>query len=254
MPPSKSKIFKRERTRWLISLRRYGTKLTRDLTQIFTTETQYTQDHYENDIAVNGFSIVREMGLKRDIEDAIVKNIRPVIRYAVRTVNEQVSAELKEDFSFEGYLLEYIASGVFEESMALVVANYYGDLRSIIQDGIEKDMTRAEIAESLQRELDFTKTRAERIARTETHSAMMFASEKRARAIQDDLDMPMLKQWIPAEDGRTRSAHSAMANSDPIPVDQMFTVGGEKMSRPGDPRASAANKINCRCVLRYIPQ
>lgn len=252
--PSKNKIFRRERTRWLVPLRRFENTLTKDLKAIFKSETRYTIDNYESNIAINGFSIIRELELKRNIEDAVVKTIRPVMFFAIRTVNEQISIEMKEDFTFENYLLEYIATGTFEESMSLVISNYYSDLKGIIQTGINEDLTRREIAQSLQKELKFTPKRARRIARTETHGAMSYASERRAKEISEDLDMPMLKQWIPVSDGRTRSAHSRMGAVEPIPIDQMFTVGGEKMSRPGDIKASAANRINCRCILRYIPQ
>ena len=94
--------------------------------------------------------------------------------------------------------------------------------------------------------------RAMMIARTETHNAMMFASQSGAEKVARDNDLEMKKRWVPVLDGRTRDGHAAMAGTPAIPMDQNFTVNGEQMARPGDPRGSASNVIHCRCVLAYI--
>ncbi|MGX7703810.1 phage minor head protein [Methylobacterium sp. Gmos1] len=93
--------------------------------------------------------------------------------------------------------------------------------------------------------------RAITIARTETHGAMMFASQAGAEKVAQDNGLEMLKRWVPVQDGRTRDGHAAMAGSPAIPMDQNFTVSGEKMARPGDPRGSASNVVHCRCVLAF---
>jgi SPP1 gp7 family putative phage head morphogenesis protein len=92
------------------------------------------------------------------------------------------------------------------------------------------------------------RSRASIIARTETHQAAMYGSEKAA----DALDIPeMKKEWLAVEDERTRPAHSA-ANGQTVPVEGQFDVGGESLDRPGDPDASPENTINCRCVQAYV--
>jgi len=82
----------------------------------------------------------------------------------------------------------------------------------------------------------------------------MFASVETATEAERDLNIKLVKKWLPAEDARTRPAHAAMANKPYIPMDDKFNVGGEMLSRPGDPAGSAGNVINCRCVLRYKEQ
>ena len=69
-----------------------------------------------------------------------------------------------------------------------------------------------------------------------------------------DDDVETLKTWLPTQDERTRVAHrSSEVRPQPptIPIDQSFTVGGAKMSRPLDPNGGAGNVINCRCTLTY---
>jgi hypothetical protein len=59
------------------------------------------------------------------------------------------------------------------------------------------------------------------------------------------------KGWSAHTDSRTRPDHLAMLDSDMIPLNADFIVGGEAMAYPGDPRGSAANVINCRCSLVF---
>jgi hypothetical protein len=98
---------------------------------------------------------------------------------------------------------------------------------------------------------DISRRRAEVIARTETHNAMMFAADEGARKLATDQGLEVMKRWIPVLDERTRTNHASMINHPAIPMDADFTVGGVKMSRPGDPRGGASNNIQCRCVLAY---
>ena len=61
------------------------------------------------------------------------------------------------------------------------------------------------------------------------------------------------KEWLTAVDGRERDAHR-MANGQKRDPLEPFNVGGELLMLPGDPRGSASNIINCRCVVAEIPK
>lgn len=107
-----------------------------------------------------------------------------------------------------------------------------------------------------------SRTRAHIIARTEVHTAAMYASEEVAKTAI----APMNKRWISVFDHRTRDFgegdgivdefnHRAM-NEVTVGPDELFQVpskGGaiELMTGPGDPNGSAGNVINCRCALVY---
>jgi len=84
----------------------------------------------------------------------------------------------------------------------------------------------------------------------------MFASKRTAEVISSEVGLVMVKRWIPALDERTRFSHASMRNHAPVDMDGKFKVsrpsgGFDMMDRPGDPKASAGNVINCRCVMVY---
>lgn len=56
------------------------------------------------------------------------------------------------------------------------------------------------------------------------------------------------KVWHSMEDKRVRPSHAA-ANGQKVALARLFTVGGHKMSRPGDMRAPLDEWINCRCII-----
>lgn len=99
-----------------------------------------------------------------------------------------------------------------------------------------------------QRAPAISKTRAERIARTETHSASEKASYDAAKA----LGIPIAKEWASAEDNRTRTTH-ARADGQTIGIDDLFSIGEDRLLYPGDPSGSAKEIVNCRCSGLYHP-
>jgi HK97 family phage portal protein len=95
---------------------------------------------------------------------------------------------------------------------------------------------------------DVGKVRAHTIARTETHTAAVYGGEAAVAATGlDDLS----KEWIAAEDARTRPSHRS-ADGQIRLQGEKFDVGTAKMSYPGDPNGPASEVINCRCVVGYL--
>lgn len=127
------------------------------------------------------------------------------------------------------------------------------DMQRIIDKALsaEEEFQPQQVAIQLLRAQAMSAYRAATVARTETHAAMMFASEEGAAKSGRDNGIVILKSWLPVQDERTRANHSGMASHPAIGMDADFVVGGTRMKRPGDPRGGAANCINCRCVLTY---
>jgi SPP1 gp7 family putative phage head morphogenesis protein len=90
---------------------------------------------------------------------------------------------------------------------------------------------------------DGRRANAATIARTETAPAYNFATQeawKQSGVVEK-------KQWLTARDEAVRHAHE-LADGQEVPLDQPFTVDGEKLDYPGASNASAGNRINCRCT------
>lgn len=114
--------------------------------------------------------------------------------------------------------------------------------------GHEQGMTQRALADYIRGIVPLTyNSRAEVIARTETHSAAMYGSLEAAKETGLRLD----KEWSSAGDERTREDHEAL-DATAVPIDGEFDLGGFMCSYPGDPALPAEHSINCRCVLGYI--
>jgi uncharacterized protein with gpF-like domain len=132
------------------------------------------------------------------------------------------------------------------------------NIRSIIDKGMNKGMSNAEIASEIKDLSEIsTPFRAARIARTETHTASMMAEVETLK--DEDLmsGFKPLKIWSAVMDSRTRETHwnaDLKYADNPIPMDEPFQVGDEWLMFPGDPSGSASEICNCRCFLTYRTQ
>ena len=91
--------------------------------------------------------------------------------------------------------------------------------------------------------------RAEAIARTELGRLGQQAGYGTLNDYALRFDRDMGKQWVTWVDGRTRTAHTFANGQTRFPVTEPFLVWGERMLYPKDPRGSARNVVNCRCVM-----
>jgi hypothetical protein len=104
---------------------------------------------------------------------------------------------------------------------------------------------------------DFSEVQAARIARTEVNRA----SNAGTLAAGSTYQYEMQKEWISVEDNRTRGkakdhANHRELNETKIDFDDLFVdkVNGDRLRAPGDPNASAASTINCRCQMGLSPK
>jgi uncharacterized protein with gpF-like domain len=94
---------------------------------------------------------------------------------------------------------------------------------------------------------EFSRYRSALIARTETHGAANFGATSAAK----ETGLPLRKEWIAAEDARTREDH-ALADGQIVGMDDAFDVGGASLMYPGDPSGPPEQVINCRCAQGFI--
>jgi hypothetical protein len=133
------------------------------------------------------------------------------------------------------------------ERVAGIAETSRHSIDSQIRQGVAARESAAEIAARIRRaKLSIVPGRSQAIAGTEVHSATNYGSYVAAvdsRAVE-------LKIWLATPDGRARDAHIG-ASGQKRELSAPFSVGGENMMYPGSPGASAANTVNCRCVMGY---
>ena len=124
-------------------------------------------------------------------------------------------------------------------------------VRRQIITGTRLGWSQSKIADAIRKATagEIGRKRAERIARTETHTAFERGSYEQAKELRT-LGLDIVSEWAAVEDKRTRPDH-AEADGQTVDIGKPFTVGNEAMRFPGDPRASARQVINCRCTALY---
>jgi uncharacterized protein with gpF-like domain len=157
--------------------------------------------------------------------------------------------------------IEKAGFGLSEEWLSAIIAYFRDDYFALVQqisdttkDQIFKVLSKAaeegwsndDIVKQLQAP-EINAARARLITRTELGKGAFFGRKLAA----DDSEWETEKEWIAANDHRTRHSHRAV-DGDVIDVDGKFAVatpkgGTDYMEGPGDPTASAANICNCRC-------
>lgn len=125
-------------------------------------------------------------------------------------------------------------------------------IRRVIRAGLDEGLSIPNIGSRIRSVAGpMAAVRANIIARTETHTAANFGAQEAAELTGLD----MMREWVSAEDERTRDTDEADhvdANGQTVGMKEPFTVSGEQLMFPGDPSGSAANVINCRCSVVFI--
>lgn len=123
-----------------------------------------------------------------------------------------------------------------------------------IEQGRAENLTLRQIAKLVNDKfLPISRSRANLIARTETHNAASFSNHSYFKKTQENLGIKMVKRWVSTNDARTRPAH-ATANGQIVDMDEKFNVGGAEMEYAGDSSGGAKNVVNCRCVIIYADE
>jgi len=125
-------------------------------------------------------------------------------------------------------------------------------LINILQDAIDRGLGVDQIVKELD-DLPLSETQAARIVRTE----ITRAANVGAMAAGDTFAYEQNKEWISAHDMRVRGydpkdhASHVSLDGNKIDVEDVFIDprNGDQLRFPGDPLASAASTINCRCAI-----
>jgi SPP1 gp7 family putative phage head morphogenesis protein len=136
-----------------------------------------------------------------------------------------------------------------ENKITGVADEVFDQLRGVMQEGFDAGDSTKEIADNLRERFnDIGKARAKMIAITET--AVAYGEARQDSMAESGVPF---KQWLTSRGPTVRPSHKAVDRKT-VKVDEDFTVGGEPMKGPGDPRASAKQVCNCHCVAVAVMQ
>jgi hypothetical protein len=120
----------------------------------------------------------------------------------------------------------------------------FGDVQSAISDGLKAGESLDQISNRILTLFDeFTSTRADLIAQTETSAAYGFASH--AAAVQAGV---LYKQWLHAGFPKIPREDHLEIDGLIMPIDEPYPVGEPPLMYPHDPDGSAEDVINCGCI------
>lgn len=165
------------------------------------------------------------------------------IRRSARKKIEKAGFGLSEEW------LEAIIA-FFRDEYFILVKNISDTTRDqifkVLSNAAEQGLSNDDIVKQLKAP-EINAARARLITRTELGKGAFFGRKLAA----DDSEWETEKEWIAANDHRTRHSHRAV-DGDVVDYDGKFAVstpkgGTDYMLGPGDPTASAANLCNCRC-------
>jgi hypothetical protein len=133
-----------------------------------------------------------------------------------------------------------------------IIKTHYKDIEHIarvaVEEGIKEGWGIEKIARTIRNaesEMDLWK--ALRIARTE----VVAASNEGVKVGAEDLPGNKEKVWVSTFDERSRPEHMEMDGVS-VAWNENFTVDGESLEFPGDPKGSPGNIINCRCGYEIV--
>lgn len=194
---------------------------------------------------------------RQNVQEIINRMYVPSIRAASGLVIEEApkaafSRRIKKDLqgTVGALIAEYTSEMSFEKS-TLILGTSRDLLRDTIATGLADGEGQAAIGKQISETFsgNISSFRANMTARTETHQAAQNASLETFKS----LNLPgRLKTWVPVRDSRTRDWHETpdVVFQQRRP-DEPFSVDGDALQFPGDPRGRADNVINCRCVMVY---
>jgi uncharacterized protein with gpF-like domain len=192
-----------------------------------------------------------------ELKEILEKHAKDNIKAAARVVNllARAAAErkLQQANDFISLLRQYITERRLEEVANGISQTTRETINSAILAASEQGLGAVESARLVARKTGLTPARAYTIAVTETHTASNWATAKQSRNDARDLGLKLTHEWSTSGDERVRPSHAAVDGTT-IEDGQHYTVGGQRMSYPGDPSGGAKETIHCRCVLLTIFQ
>jgi len=168
---------------------------------------------------------------------------------------------IKKGFGFNDDWVRFIQAYLQNHLIENITFNVNKTLRDYLLRVLQTSISEGWGIDETVRELrgsGFSDMQAARIVRTEVNTAANVG----VLAAGETYDYEMQKKWISVHDFRTRGqnpkdhANHISLDGTTIDFDDVFVDprNGDRLKHPGDPSASAASIINCRCNMALKPK
>lgn len=179
--------------------------------------------------------------IREKANDSMARLTLPLVVSTGTTGVKRAAAQTGLSFSvLQPFLLDYA------DEEAAFLASVMGEttgktVADIVQKSLAEGGTIADLRKSLEESGAFTRSRAQRVARTETTRAWNGAQRRSLSDWQKDQPESTIvfKTWLSSMDARVRPEHDDL-NGTRIKLNERFTNG---LLQPGEP--------NCRCTMTY---
>jgi len=132
--------------------------------------------------------------------------------------------------------------------IAQISATTIKQVKQVISQGVDLGLSERETGQLLRTQAPMlAASRAQTIARTETHASANYAVHE--AFISTGIEAR--REWVAAEDERTREDH-INANGQIVGLNEAFVVGDSELMYPSDPSGSPEQVINCRCAVVFV--
>jgi HK97 family phage portal protein len=174
--------------------------------------------------------------------------IKPTMKKIAKAAWKDASVRIGVDMPVTEMQLQEIVDNVVDKFAIEVNENTAKEMNDLLTRAVKEGLSVDEVAKEVRKIFTgYKSSRAKAIARTETNAVvsestiMNFEMAQRAGIFTE-------MEWLAVGDEKTRPEHG-QADGQVVRVGQKFNVGGEMLAYPGDPTASAGNRINCRCAV-----
>ena len=204
-----------------------------------------------------------DVGLRSMIEPFVVGVRSEYELRSSKTVSAQVVADLLEvellDNLWVGEFPKWMIDAAATELSKTFAQSYWNDIHTATRNdieltlyrGIDEGLSTRKVAALILGEHDatYTRARAMNIARTETGNILNSGHAAGMSQIENELGVPIGKEWLSVQGTTTRPSHSAMNGVRTDTSDGMFNLAGYEVPWPSHHSLPASERCNCQCTI-----
>lgn len=179
-----------------------------------------------------------------------------------KTTAEEIAARLEIDIPADiavgqmpEWLLEaareYLSEAFDQDYWTEIHSTTYRDVLGNVTAGIEDGWSMPMVAQAIQDDMGvgYAFWRGMRIARTESGDALNAGHVAGISELEDDLGIPMGKEWVSVLGNTTRATHAGMDGEQTDSSVGLFELEGHRIPWPGHFSLPARHRCNCQCSI-----